>query len=646
MTSDLNGWVKLNKNMSLSNICSSYINSAKLKDDSERNIIEFAEAPWGLGMGTVAGVPPLLPVQKFVLKCYYNIPLDPLERNIIIKDRFNEQERFRFTEMEYFKFLQDDGRINIKEVTGDKRDIRPNLCLVIGRRGTKSTTISLIVSFETYKLIKKISPQEYYKMLPDQEIRITSIATGKEQAANLFRMITGHIERSDYFKKYRNKPTMDYMQLSTQRDIDMYGPGMRPSLRIVAAPCSGRGTRGHNNIIAIMDEMGYFFESGESADKSDKNIYDSMTPSVARFNSPNGEPQGKVICISSPAARTGKFHDIYQRSFEKDCNDLLMIRAPTWEVDYTLSPQYLRSKYAESPSTYMVEFGAEFSDRVSAWIENEQVLRVNIIPSLKMKPMTYEQTPHFLGIDLASKNDGCAVAITHVVKKEYEGGFKNFIELDYIDVRYAQDEDKEFFRIEDQVKWIYDLSRKFFITKGMIDQYMGYGFLPAFHDIGLKQVELVPMTRDMNSKIYQNLMSKMLDAALRIPECDDEREVDSKKTKDLPLITELLRLKCVIHSKYMIEVRAPEIVGIHDDLSDAYARSVYLATEFMSHSNSISKNNIIDNTSKSNMTYRQYNQKQKKSSVYTGRPSTAIQMDTARSRQATSMSGLGSRIWR
>jgi len=631
--------------MSLSNLCNTYINTVKLKDDSERNIIEFAEAPWGLGMGTVAGVPPLLPVQKFVLKCYYNIPLDDIDKHIIIKDRFNEKERFRFTEIEYLKFLVDEGRINIKGVTGERKDFRPNLCLVIGRRGTKSTTISLIVNFETYRLLKKLSPQEYYNMLPDQEIRITCIATSKDQASLLFRMITGHLERSDYFKKYRNKPTLDYMQLSTQRDIDTYGVAMRPSIRIVAAPCSGRSSRGHNNIISIMDEMGYFFESDVSADKSDKNIYEAITPSVARFNSPEGEPHGKVICISSPAARTGKFFEIYQRSLEPDCSDLLMIRAPTWEVDYTLSPQYLRAKYGESPSTYMVEFGAEFSDRVTAWIGNEQVLRVNIVPGMKTKPMSYEQTPHFMGIDLASKNDGCAVAITHIVRKEYEGGFKDYIELDYIDVRYAADEGKEYFRIEEQVNWLYELSQKFFITRGMIDQYMGYGFLPAFHDKGLKQIELVPMSRDMNSKIYQNLMSKMIDAGLRIPE-GDERSVDNKKTNDLKLITELLRLRCVIHSKYMITVEAPEIVGLHDDLSDAFARSVFLATEYMSNSGMITKNNIIDTTSKSGLTYKQYYMRQKKASLYTNRPSNSIQMDMAKGRHAAAMGGTGSRIWR
>ena len=84
--------------MSLSALCSTYINSSKLKEDTEKNIIEFAEAPWGLGLG-VDGVPPLFPVQKFIFKCYYNIPLsEDGDRQIVIKDKFNEKEKYRFNE--------------------------------------------------------------------------------------------------------------------------------------------------------------------------------------------------------------------------------------------------------------------------------------------------------------------------------------------------------------------------------------------------------------------------------------------------------------------------------------------------------------------------------------------------------------------
>jgi hypothetical protein len=617
--------------MNISDLCTSFVTSKNLKDETERNVVEFAEAPWGLGMGTVEGVPALYPVQKFILKCFYNIPLldDVENRTIIIKDRFNEQERFRFTEIEYLHFLVEEGRANIREVTGEKIDTRQNLNLIIGRRGTKTSTIAVIVAFETYKLIKKFCPQNFYNIMPDDEIRVSCIATNQEQAAELFHRITGHLERAEYFKKYRNKPTLNYMQISTPRDIEQYGDGQRPSIRIVASPCSGRGLRGHNNIVAVLDEMAYFFETETSADKSDRAVYDAITPSVAKFNAPDGEPHGRVICISSPATRAGKFYELYNRSMEHDCKDLLMIKAPTWEVDYTLSPKFLRAKYAENPLTYMSEYGAEFSDRISAWIENEQVLRVNIIPNLRLKKMSYERIPHFMGIDVGLKGDGTALAICHIVKKESEGILKDFIELDQIAVRYAVDEDKEYFHPEDMAEWIASFAEKFFIVKGMLDQYYGLSMLPILHDKkGLKQITVTHMGRDMNSKIYQNLMSKMLDASLRIPETEEVGVAEGKVPKDLPLITEMLKLKATVHSKYMISVAAPDIKGMHDDLSDAFARAVYLATEYMAQGGGV-KRPIADLTG-SGVSYKRFQMKQKKGAMYTNRPSSGMQMEMAR----------------
>lgn len=626
--------------MSLSELCTNYISSTKLKDETERNIIEFAEAPWGLGLGTVPGMPPLFPLQKFIFKAYYNIPLDNGERNIPIMDKFNEKERYRFNEIEYHHFLFNEGRINVKEITGDPEDTRPNLVLVIGRRGLKTSSIAILVAFETYKLLKKVSPQEYYKIMPDDEIRVSCIATNQEQASELFRRIGGHLERSEYFKKYREKPTLTYMKLSTQRDIESYGFGNRSSLRIVSSPCSGRGLRSHNNIIAVMDEMAHFFESETAGDKSDKVIYEAVTPSIAKFNSPEGELHGKVICISSPNDRSGKLFELYQRSMEKDCDDLLMIQAPTWEVDYTLSSKYLRSKYIENSVSYMSEFGAEFTDRVTAWIENEQMLRINIIPGLKLKKMSYERTPHFMGIDVGLKNDGTAIAICHIVKKEIDGLQRELIELDTIDVRYAKDEDKEYFHPEDIAEWIASYQDKFYIVKGIMDQYYGMAIVPMLQEKGFKQIQAVNVSRDYSSKVYQNLMSRMLDASLRIPE-GGERLVDGKKTTELELITEMLRLRAVSHSKYLITVKAPDVKGMHDDLSDAYARAVYLASEYLASGGGIVRNNRIENAGVGGTSYKQYYMKQKRGVLHTKRPSSALQMEISRDRTFNSL-GIGS----
>jgi len=283
----------------------------------------------------------------------------------------------------------------------------------------------------------------------------------------------------------------------------------------------------------------------------------------------------------------------------------------------------------------MAEYGAEFSDRISAWIENEQVLRVNIVPGLQLKKLSYERVPHFLGIDVGLKGDGTAIAVTHIVERESCGIMKKFIELDHIDVRYAPDEGKEYFQPEEMADWIATIADKFFIVKGILDQYYGLAMLPVLHDKkGLKQIEVLHMSREMNSRIYQNLMSKMLDNSLRIPEADREQTVDGRKVKDLALVLELLKLQATVHSKYLITVEAPQTKTGHDDMSDAYGRSVYLATEYLSQGGGVKK--TVADVVGGGVSYRKYLTKQKMGAFYTNRPSSMLQMEIARGKYNTS----------
>jgi len=611
--------------MNIADLCTEFITIKSLKDDSERNIIEFAEAPWGLGLGSSVEFPPLFPVQKFYLKCSYNIPLDDTDRSIIVRDRFNEKELYHFTELEYLKYLYEDNRINVKEITGDPKDTRNNICLVIGRRGTKTTLISISIAYEIYKLLKKFSPHQFYNIMPTDEIWITCIATKEEQSSEIFGRITGHLEHSDFFKRYRSKPTANFMYLNSEWDIQQYGYNQRPSIKVVAAPCSARGLRSHNNIVVIFDEMAYFFESEVSADKSAKAVYESVTPSVAGFNAPDGTPHGRIISISSAGVKRGQFYELYQRSFEADCKDLLMIQAPSWEANPTLSSKWLRMKYVENPLSYNSEFGGQFNDKITAWIENEQILRMNVIPGLKVKSHTYERVPHFMGVDVALQNDGTAIVICHIVKKETSNGMKSFIELDLAEVRYAKDEGKEFFNPDEITDWIILFAEKFFIIKGDMDQHYGLSIVPQLHTKGYKQFSFTTANRESNSRMYQNLMIKMLDASLRLPEGDNK--------KDHPLVAELLTLQATQHSKYLITVEAPQSKNSHDDLSDAYARAVLLATEYMNTGGTSVKQNVVESTAASSaMSYKRYFRKSKETAMFTNRPSSSVLADLTRTR--------------
>jgi hypothetical protein len=594
--------------MSLSEICANFITKKDSDHDKllDKNILEFVTAPWGLGLGC-GEVPPLYPAQRFILKAYYGLELDgSSNRDIIINDKFNEKELYRFNEVEYAHYLYGEGRINRAVI--DKA--YPNVAMVVGRRAGKTTLTACIIGYETYRLLNKYCPQEYYGIMPEDEISFTCVATSRDTASYLFNKVVGHLERSEFFRKYRTKSTKQWINLRTQRDIDRYGAHGRASISVRVAACSAKGLRGSNNMIVGLDEMAFFFideatgmkKAGAEGDHDDGAVYTAVTPSVAKFKSPVGDkPEGKIICISSPGSKSGKFFEEYERGFEQGCDDLLVVQAPTWEIDPSMSSTYLRSKYKENSISFRSEFGAEFSDRMFGWIEDPQVLRQCVVPELKYKQSSMLRVPHFMGIDLGMKNDGTAIGVCHWVKEVVNGVPVDRIELDAVDVRYLKleiDQPNEslepivdsngtgeertrlpYFDPQEIVDWIEEFTKRFMIVKGLMDQYLGMAIMPLLMKKSLKQFEFRNFGESLNSYVYQNLLSLFIGSEVRLPE-GDAVTINGRIEKDSELIRELLTLQAEQKSKYMVRVDHPDREGMHNDMSDAFARACLLAVEY------------------------------------------------------------------
>ncbi len=112
--------------MSFSTIAIAASAKAGIQSKEDANIIEFVEAPWGLGMT-------LFPVQKVILKAHYGLELDDTKK-FKISDWRRENWK-ELTEKEYLKHIYDDGRCNIGEVVPGTE--RREMVLSIGRRSGK-----------------------------------------------------------------------------------------------------------------------------------------------------------------------------------------------------------------------------------------------------------------------------------------------------------------------------------------------------------------------------------------------------------------------------------------------------------------------------------------------------------------------------
>jgi len=524
--------------------------------DEVVDIISFCEAPWGLHVK-------LLPAQKFVLKCLYGMPLDGKEKYIPVPDMTNERILYTFTEREFLKWLYEEGRCNTDETEGK---IFQELVLAIGRRGTKSSLSSFVSNYELYKLVKRGDPAKYYGFQPGQQISILNVAPTDDQSAIVFDMIQSQAMRCPWLKDRNLHNTMTYFDIQTDTDVRLSTPKKKKaSLISIAGGCASNSLRGRNAIIVIMDEMAHFIDNKGRFSGSE--VYKALTPSIASFRR-----DGKVISISSPYAKYGAFYDRFQQSFEEP-DFTLMFKMYSAMTNPTIPTEILKAAKRRDRVGFMCEYGAEFSDTVTAWIDDEAEFR----RCITAKPSALKGTrdvQYFMGLDLGFKNDGTAIAIVHKDKKTGK------IILDHADVWFSGSSDvwefpdsiyrkctkyrhNELLLMSDIVKEVKELARWFPFKGGVFDQSNGYALAELLNKQKLRMIEMEHFTDKKNHEVYQ--LTKRLYAE-KLFECYNHPV----------LVPELLTLEAERKAKNKILVRAPNRRGAHDDISDALARAIYV----------------------------------------------------------------------
>lgn len=387
----------------------------------------------------------------------------------------------------------------------------------------------------------------------------------------------------DYFAPYMANSTQSFANFQTPFDIDKYGsytenPKAKYSVKVTFRSCVAKGLRGGANIVVALDEVAHFGDAGQS---SAEEVYQAVEPSTRTFSpkDPNNPTrpisanEGRIIMISSPLGKQGLFYKSFLLGFKNNsaARNMLCIQAPTWEVNPTVPSGTFEASYFKDPRVFATEFGAEFTDRTRGWIPDSKDLLACVDTTLRPKARGPIRAPHFMGLDVALVNDYTAVAIGHL---DEQGN----VVLDYIDRiragegKYVKQERLEF---DDIADWIYDLSKKFYIARGVFDQWAGIPMEQALQKKGLKQMEAVHHTRQLTSQMFQNFKDMMYDTRLVLynwppPEREGQENCD--------YIEELLGLQEEVISKYIILVEAPRGGDRHDDYADALVRMVWLAT--------------------------------------------------------------------
>lgn len=451
-----------------------------------------------------------------------------------------------------------------------------------GMTNHNTTMSACIAAYETYRLINKGDPQGYYGLPASNNIQLISVATDKDQAGLLYQEVSGHFRNCSFFMPYTANNTQSYARFQSPKDIERYGsyrvdPTAKATLKVTFRSCVAKGLRGAGNIVIILDEVAHFTDDGQSSADA---VYNAVVPSSAAFSKkdpndtrvPIGPVESKVISISSPLGRQGLFYKLFDTGFQsaKISEERLCIQAPTWEVNPTVPAGFFEAEYVKDANMFFTEYGAKFSDRTRGWIEENEDLLACVDPAARPRMRAAPRQPHIAGIDVALVGDYSTIAIGHLDEQ-------NRIVVDLVEgIRAGEGEYEDYDRLEftDVAEWIHDFSKRFYITEGLFDQWLGIPLEQALTAKGLRQFKSFKSTPQLNSQMFQNFKDMMFDRRLvlynwPIPEGEEH----------CLYIAELLELQAEYKSKYVTNVEAPKVAGKHDDHADALIRMVWAASQ-------------------------------------------------------------------
>ncbi len=487
------------------------------------DIITFVEGKEWLGLPHHQSNPiNLFTMQKIMLKTFYrgslgneNLKLTALELQVLNDLGLNSNEN---------------GHVIDKYHEGS---LFRELVLVWGRRAGKDFIVSIIALYEAMKLLECPGGDPYamYGLSSATPINILTVATAKQQASIAFSEIRDKLFNSEYFKDkyFKEGVASGSIYLLTPKDKqdnkkfkEKGLPLKKGSIGIIVGHSNSDSLLGMGCIVLILDEVASYKTTG-SASSGDR-IYAALTPTVQTYVrreyelNEDGTPvlnehdqpviskrvyDGKVISISSPRAKEGKFFSLFNSA--KDIPNRLAMRVSTWNVCPYHTRESLRADNTSMSETeFNMEYGAEFSGTgLESFFTEEQVKPCFIGHNLKDNPMGSPGKTYFVHLDPATSSHNYALVVLH---KEY---FLN-IATQKADFRIVVDHIKYWTPVNGPINpnevtaYIIGLKRRFHIGLITYDSWASQESILKMRKAGIPNKE-TKFTSQYKFKIYKEL---------------------------------------------------------------------------------------------------------------------------------------------
>jgi hypothetical protein len=140
---------------------------------------------------------------------------------------------------------------------------------------------------------------------------------------------------------------------------------LRNGVTIEVVTASLAAPRGRAYALVIIEEAA-FLPSDQSVNP-DAEIVNAVEPGLARV-------EGSLLCvISSPYARRGILWDAWTKHQDGHDPDVLLVKAPTWEMNPAHSRRAIDKAFEKDPAKAKAEYGAEFRTDVEGFVSLEVV---------------------------------------------------------------------------------------------------------------------------------------------------------------------------------------------------------------------------------------------------------------------------------
>ena len=278
----------------------------------------------------------------------------------------------------------------IAAVSGRKAALLPTKgftqsLFLTGRRSGKSKMAAICGAFEA-----ALSGRE--SKLSKGEIGMVAVISPTKHQSNIVK---------SYLRAIFDSPLLAAEIIRETRE----GFELRNGVHIGILAGDWRTVRGFSLLAAIVDEVCFLQASDELKVKSDTDLINAITPSLATTG-------GRLIGLSSPYARKGWAYRQWKRCFGNDKARTLVLNAPSRTMNPTLPQSIIDAALTEDYASARAEYLAEWRDDCGLLIPREVVEQLVVRDRSELMPR--HDLSYSAFVDLSGgRADDAALAIAH-----------------------------------------------------------------------------------------------------------------------------------------------------------------------------------------------------------------------------------------